>query len=292
MSAAATSPHALLEQLSADMAAGRMIPYLGPEVLELGTVASPVPTGARALAHLMASRVAVPGRIRNNLWHTAQYIETFRHRVTVDKLLAEIFKPVPEPNYLHRWLAGLDKLPVIVDTWYDGAMRAALAGRNDWGSLQGASKARRTTDVPWVRAFDAAGVESEAQAARDWATVLYKPHGAAQPDGDVLASDSDYVEVLTEIDLQTPIPGVVQERRGGCGFLFLGCRFYDQILRTFARCIMRRSAGPHYAVVPDDLTPNEIKFLKLEGITPIALPLAEATLALTGASQLVSATTV
>lgn len=286
------SPHALLEQLSAEMAAGRMIPFLGPDVLALGEGESPVPVGARALAQLMSSRVAVPGRIRNNLWHTAQYIETFRHRVTVDKLLAEIFKPVPEPNHLHRWLAGLDKVPVIVDTWYDGTMRAALAGRSGWGSVQGASKARRTTHVPWVRAFDAAGAECEAEVAHDWATVLYKPHGAAHPDGDVLVSDSDYVEVLTDIDLQTPIPGAVQERRGACGFLFLGCRFYDQILRTFARCIMRRSGGPHYAVVPDDLTPNEIKFLKLEGITPIVLPLAEAALALTGAPQLVSATIV
>jgi hypothetical protein len=233
----------------------------------------------------MCSRVAVPGRIRNNLWHTAQYIETFRHRVTVDKLLAEIFRPIPEPNHLHRWLAAQRKLPLIVDTWYDGTMRAALAERDDWGSIHGASKARRTTDVPWVRAFDAAAVECEAEAANDWTTVLYKPHGAAQPDGDVLASDSDYVEVLTEIDLQTPIPGAVKERRGGCGFVFLGCRFYDQILRTFARCILRRSGGPHYAVVPDDLTPNEIKFLSVEGITPIVMPLAEAALVLTGARE-------
>ncbi|MGE5478384.1 MAG: SIR2 family NAD-dependent protein deacylase [Bacteroidales bacterium] len=276
-------PRALLEQLSADLAGGRMIPYLGPEVLTLGAEEPPVPAGARALAHLMSSRVAVPGRIRNNLWHTAQYIETFRHRVTVDKLLAEIFRPVPTPNHLHRWLAGLDKLPLIVDTWYDGTMRSALAGRTDWGSVQGASKARRTTDVPWVRAFDAAGTECTADAAPGWATVLYKPHGAAYPDGDVLASDSDYVEVLTEIDLQTPIPAAVQQRRGTCGFLFLGCRFYDQILRTFARCIMRRSAGPHYAVVPDDLTPNEIKFLQLEDVTPITMPLAEAAQVLTGA---------
>lgn len=277
-----SDPRALMENLAAEMAAGRLIPYLGAEVLSLGHEVSPVPVGARELAQLMSSRVAVPGRIRNNLWHTAQYIETFRHRVTVDKLLAEIFKPVPEPNHLHRWLASLDKLPLIVDTWYDGTMRAALAGRSDWGSIHGASKARRTTDVPWTRVFDASGAECAAELASGWATVLYKPHGAAQPDGDVLASDSDYVEVLTDIDLQTPIPGAIQQRRTGAGFLFLGCRFYDQILRTFARCIMRRSGGPHYAVVPDDLTPNERKFLEVEGITAIVMPLADAASLLTG----------
>ncbi len=275
---------ALLESLATELAAGRMIPYLGPEVLTLGEEGSPVPVGARALAQLMSSRVAVPGRIRNNLWHTAQYIETFRHRVTVDKLLAEIFKPVPAPNHLHKWLASLDQLPLIVDTWYDGTMRQALSGRTDWGSIHGASKARRTTDGPWTRIFDAAGTECAAEQAAGWATVLYKPHGAAQPDGDVLASDSDYVEVLTDIDLQTPIPQAVQQRRTGTGFLFLGCRFYDQILRTFARCIMRRAGGPHYAVMSDDLTPNERKFLEVEGITPIVMPLPDAAKALTGAA--------
>lgn len=279
----APETRALMETLAAEMAAGKLIPYLGPEVLTLGPVESPVPTGARDLAQKLCARVAVPGRIRNNLWHTAQYIETFRHRVTVDKLLAEIFAPVPEPSHLHRWLASLDQLPLIVDTWYDGTMHQALAERSNWGSIQGASKARRTTDVPWTRAHDANGAEVAAELAAAWATVLYKPHGAAYPDGDVLASDADYVEVLTDIDLQTPIPKTVQERRTGCGFLFLGCRFYDQILRTFARCIMRRSGGPHYAVMPEDMTPNERKFFEVEGITPIIVPLAEAALALTGA---------
>lgn len=279
----AHDPQTVIRSLSARMAAGELIPYLGPEILTLGTAESPVPTGARALSHLLSSRSAVPGRIRNNLWHTAQYIETFKHRVTVDKLMAEIFTPIPEPNHLHLWLASLDRLPLIVDTWYDGAMRAALAGRSDWGSIQGASKARRNHAVAWTRAFDAAAREVPEPAAEGWATLLYKPHGAAQPDGDVLASDSDYVEVLTEIDIQTPIPEAVKRRRDGRGFLFLGCRFYDQILRMFAQSILRRSGGPHYAVVPADLTPNEAKFLAKLHITPIVLPLPEACLALTGA---------
>lgn len=278
-------PRRKMAEIGEQMAKGRLIPYLGPEILTLGETECPVPTGARALSHLLSSRSAVPGRIRNNLWHTGQYIESFKHRVTLDRLMAEFFKPIPEPNFLHRWLADLTDLPLIVDTWYDGTFRAALAGRTDWGMAQGASKARRNVDVPWTRCFDAAGNECTGSDVSAWKTLLYKPHGAAQPDGDVLASDSDYVEVLTEIDLQTPIPAEVKDRRAGKGFVFLGCRFYDQILRTFARCIIRRSGGPHYAVVPEDLTKNEIKFLEVENITPVFLPLPEAALVMTGATQ-------
>jgi hypothetical protein len=159
----------------------------------------------------------------------------------------------------------------------------ALAGRTDWGLVQGASKARRLVESPWTRVYDPEGRECPAEAAEGWKTVLYKPHGAAQPVGDVLVSDADYVEVLTEIDIQTPIPDEVKHRRGGRGMVFLGCRFYDQILRIFARSVMRRMAGPHYAVVPaGELTRNEVKFLANEGIVPLAMPLDRAVAVLTG----------
>ena len=93
----------------------------------------------------------------------------------------------------------------------------------------------------------------------------------------MLVSDSDYVEVLTEIDIQTPIPDIVQERRQGRGFLYLGCRFDDQMLRTYARQIKKRSVGPHHAVADAaTLTGNELRFLAAEEITLIDLPLADA----------------
>ncbi|OAN44779.1 transcriptional regulator [Paramagnetospirillum marisnigri] len=279
------SPTSLLAGIGGEIAAGNLIPFLGPDVL-LVDGASPVPSGARELSLLMASKVGVPGRIKQNLWHAAQYIETHKHRVTVDRMMADIFKTVPEPNALHRWLAGLPKLPLIVDTWYDGAMREALnaAGRTDWGIIQGASKARRIDGGVWTRAVTPDGAIVADDQADNWGTVLYKPHGAAQPTGDVLVSDSDYVEVLTDIDIQTPIPEAVKTRRAGRGFVFLGCRFYDQILRTFARQICKRSGGPRYAVVPEDLTRNEYKFLELEGIKPVTMPLSEAVATLTAAN--------
>ncbi|MDO8605660.1 MAG: SIR2 family protein [Phaeospirillum sp.] len=275
------SPATLLAGLGGEIAAGTLIPFLGPDVLTMDGP-STVPTGARDLALLLASKVGVPGRIKQNLWHAAQYIETHKHRVTVDKMMADIFKVAPEPTALHLWLAGLERLPLVVDTWYDGTMRAAFTarGRTDWGIVQGVSKARRLDGGVWTRAVDPQGVPTEEP--ETWTTILYKPHGAAQPTGDVLVSDADYVEVLTDIDIQTPIPETVKSRRASRGFVFLGCRFYDQILRTFARQICKRSGGPRYAVVPDELTRNEIRFLEIEGIQPLTMPLAKAVAIMSG----------
>jgi hypothetical protein len=79
---------------------------------------------------------------------------------------------------------------------------------------------------------------------------------------------------LTEIDIQTPIPAAVQAWRSGRSFLFLGCRFDDQLTRSFARQIMKRSSARHWAVLPDEPTRMEARFLQEQNITRIAMPLA------------------
>jgi hypothetical protein len=81
--------------------------------------------------------------------------------------------------------------------------------------------------------------------------------------------------VLTEIDIQTPIPAIVQQRRSGRSFLFLGCRFANQRERTFARQIIKRSSAKHWAVLPEPPTKNELRFLQEKNIQRIDMPLAE-----------------
>jgi hypothetical protein len=165
---------------------------------------------------------------------------------------------------------------MIVDTWYDGATRAALSERTGWGEVQGITRAGIGEDR-WYRFYDAGGREADRTPAKDWATLLYKPHGSITPAKNFLISDADYVEVLTEIDIQTPIPDEVKERRTGRSFLFIGCRFHDQLLRTYARQITKRSADVHYAIVePDSLTRNELRFLVEQRLLPLALPLPRA----------------
>jgi len=96
-------------------------------------------------------------------------------------------------------------------------------------------------------------------------------------------SDSDYVEVLTEIDIQTPIPPRVQALRSGRAFVFIGCRFSDQLERSYARQVMKRSSAAHWAVIEGPLTRNEAKFIDEQGITRIDMPTAEFVAALEAA---------
>jgi hypothetical protein len=269
-------PPTLLEGLET----GTLAPYLGPGLLALCEGVAP-PADPPALAAVLTAKVSVPGKIRNRLTAAAQFIENFKHRKTLVKAMGEAFATAAVPSPLHHWLAAMPA-PLIVDTWYDDTLRMALAARSDWSEVQGLSQSEHFGT--WTGWYDAAGHAQPVPIAA--ATVLYKPWGSHAPGGNYLVSDSDFVEVLTEIDIQTPIPALVQERRTRLGFVFLGCRFNDQLPRAFARQVMKRSAGPHYAVLPDEPTRMEARFLTEQGITRIALPLAAVAAVLAGGASL------
>lgn len=264
---------AVLADVIGPLCSGKIIPYLGPGLAELSK--PPVPMTPEALAAFFGTKVALPRRAKGNAWASAQHIESTKHRSTVSSLMTAAFTPPVAPTVFHHYLASL-RLPMIVDTWYDGAMRLALDRRDDWGEIQGITRAGIGEDR-WYRFYDAAGIEVDRSAVETWTTVLYKPHGSIAPARNFLITDADYVEALTEIDIQTPIPDIVKDRRTGRGFLFIGCRFHDQLLRTYARQITKRSAAPHYVIVePDTLTKNERRFFVSQGMTPIAIPLPRA----------------
>lgn len=263
-----------LQEISAGLTAGTIIPYLGPDVLKLEPENCPVPATPDDLVKRLTSKVSVPHKIRNNLTAAAQFIENFKHRKSVVGLMDEAYAPGVQPNALHHYLQALHKKPLlIVDTWYDDAMARALAGRGNWGQIQGVSQAEHLGE--WVHYFDHLGNPVEAREADTWHVVLYKPLGSIVPARNFIISDSDYVEVLTEIDIQTPIPPRVQELRTGAHFLFLGCRFTNQLTRTYARQVMKRSSDKHWAVIEGPLTRMEEKFLKEQNITRIDMPLAQ-----------------
>ena len=264
---------ALTSTIRAGLESGQIIPYLGPEVLKLEAQET-VPSTPDILVEQITAKVTVPHKIKKNLTAASQYIENFKHRKTLVSLMSDAFQGKPMPTYLHRYLATLPKpLPLIVDVWYDATMAAALQGQKSYGQIQGVSRAEHFNE--WVHYFGPDNSPAEASETAQWATILYKPLGSIAPDKNFIVSDSDYVEVLTEIDIQTPIPQVVQQLRTGRSFLFLGCRFRNQLERSFARQIMKRSSDKHWAILEHEPTRNEARFLAEQNIETLRMPLVE-----------------
>jgi hypothetical protein len=276
--------------LSSAFACGEVIPYLGPGVLTLREDTGALPSSPEELVKIFTSGVTVPHKIRNNLTAAAQYMENFKHRKTLVAAMNKAFSVATPPTSLHHWLAAQQQLPLLVSVWYDDLPQKAFAGRDNWGIVQGVSQAEHFGE--WVHYFrpdgtrvpgkervqDGSGAKAPADAPEEtlsWSTLLYQPLGSVAPASNYVVSDSDYVEVLTEIDIQTPIPEAVQTVRKGRHFLFLGCRFATQLERSFARQIMKRSSDRHWAVVHGPLTRNEEKFLREQNITRIDAPLLQ-----------------
>jgi hypothetical protein len=247
-------------------------------VLNLSDEPPQLPAAPDELVSRLTAKASVPHKIRNNLTAAAQFIENFKHRKTVAAALTEAFSPRMTPTVLHRYLAGLPRLPLWVHAWYDDLPQQALAERADsWGAVQGVSQAEHFGK--WVHWFDSDGSRRDdltaAAPQAPWARLLYQPLGSVAPAANFLVSDSDFVEVLTEIDIQTPIPLAIQQLRANRSFLFLGCRFSTQLERIFAQQIIKRSTGSHWAVLPEEPTRNELRFLARYGIERIATPLKE-----------------
>ncbi|WP_448205745.1 SIR2 family protein [Azospirillum sp. sgz302134] len=267
----------IIAEIAAALKARNVVPYLGPGAFALLPEAEcPIPRNSAELTQRLNAKVAAPGRIRSQLTAVAQFIESRRHRKTLDGILNEIFRREAPATPVHAWLTTLPAPPMIVDVWYDNALETLLTARADrsWGQIQGLSHPQGAGE--WVKYYAPGGAEVSADAAAGWETILYKPSGSATPAGNYLISDSDFVEILTEIDIQTPIPAVVQERRKDKHFLYLGCRFDQEIQRTFGRQIAKRSSDKHWAVIEGELSKNEARFLELHNITRLDLPLGEA----------------
>jgi hypothetical protein len=213
-------------------------------VLALAGESCPLPGSPEALVGRLTAHASVPHKIRNSLTAAAQFIENFKHRKTVRKAMTDAFAAAQQPTSLHRHLATLPALPLVVHVWYDDLPQKAFAVRTGWGMAQGVSQSEHYGS--WVHYFRADGsrvpnppgstfkIENVAPAlapdeAGTWTTLLYQPLGSVAPAANFLVSDTDFVEVLTEIDIQTPIPEPVQNIRTGRHFLFLGCRFAHQL---------------------------------------------------------------
>jgi len=260
-----------MESIALGLSQGSVIPYFGPDALELGQTA--VPASQATLAEFMASKASVPFKLRKNLTAAAQYIENFKHRKTLTHIMSDAFNASAIPTSLRCTIAQRYACPMIVDVWYDDLIQKALASRSNWGQVQGVSHAEHPGH--WYRFMHADGSIARDDEAGGWDTLLYKPLGSIAPEANFVVSDSDFVEILTEIDIQTPIPQAVRDRRTGRYFLFLGCRFNTQIDRIVARQIMKRSSASHWAILPDEPTRNELRFLAEQNIQRIDVPLAE-----------------
>ena len=145
----------LLDLALAEVASGKRIAYLGPEVSALS--GGTAPTTPEALCEVIEAQVRPPRRAKGNLWAVAQYVESRKFRATLDQIVRDAFASGPDrSNPICDWLARV-RPPMVVDAWYGDELRqafdAATSGAMDWGMVQGVSRNGEWIDI-FTRAYD------------------------------------------------------------------------------------------------------------------------------------------
>ena len=256
----------LVDVIAAHLLEGSLVPFLGPGLHRN----PPFPASPRALSEWLAARIPVPAALRGAAWSTAAHVEAQHDRRTLVKLLREAFASRAEPEPLYLLLAGLPSLPLVVSAWYDlGLLEvlrdAALAGGRSLAVALGRSgQEREGAGDAWLTG-DGLGGPGGAD------TVLFQPLGLPLPPASFVVSEADYAGFLGAAWSAAPVPWEVRQRRDGCGFLFVGCRFGELSERLAARALLEGAPGPHFAVLPAPATPQEGHFLAAEGITVVEL---------------------
>ena len=175
-----------VETIRAELASGVVIPYLGAGVLALAGEDCPLPASPEVLVARLTAKASVPFKIRKNLTAAAQFIENFKHRKTVVKAMTEAFSADVPPTTLHRSLASIPSLKLLVHAWYDDLPQKALADREGWGIVQGVAQSEHYGE--WVHYFSG-GERRDAAEASSWMPLLYQPLGSVSPAANYLVSD-------------------------------------------------------------------------------------------------------
>ena len=148
----------VVETIRQGLASGLVIPYLGAGVLALAGENCPLPASPEVLVDRLTAKASVPHKIRKNLTAAAQFIENFKHRKTVVKAMTEAFAADVPPTALHRHLASIPALKLLVHAWYDDLPQKALANRECWGLVQGISQSEHFGT--WTHAFAGDGTRA------------------------------------------------------------------------------------------------------------------------------------
>ena len=139
-------------------------------------------------------------------------------------------------------------VPLVVDSWYDDAMRAALRGPGtrlgrDPGHHARAAITSTSGRRPTIRRAPGLASRRRTRAHSSLLAAWRRRAGAELPGRRLRLCRGADGNRHPDAD-----PRSVKAAPRKRGFVFLGCRFHDQMLRTYARQIIKRSKGPHYAV--------------------------------------------
>lgn len=273
---------ALLATLTAGLADGSIVPYLGPGVLaDVRSVAggAPMPADSDSLILAMNDGRPMAPKLMYEFPRAAMNVELKRGRAAVTRFLDRTYGATAWTRAaLHDWLAAIRPRYVIDinrDTQLQDAY-AAVPHQLVVGVARLGGSAFRYKLFAWD------GAAYAPLGALDPALpILFKPMGTPRPQANYIASDADYVDYITELMGGFAIPPALKELRRGKRYLLLGMRLNRDTERMVLADIIHGAAAPAGWIVLAAPSDKERRFCRKLGLEIVDAELA----ALTGARR-------
>lgn len=279
--------HPDLDKILKDVAAGSLVPYLGPgvlgDVVDAATGA-PIPADSDSLILAMNGGKPMAPKLMYEFPRAAMNQELKKGRSSVVRFLTELYSARAwTVGSVHRWLAAV-RPGYVIDTNRDLILQNLLADVPHT-LIQGVARIGGTDYRFKIFTREGAKYREIHQDDVDPALpVLFKPLGSPSPEANYIASDADFVDYITELMGGFAIPGFIKSMRLGKRYLFLGMRMTRDTERMVLSDIIYGAASPKgYAVIAEP-TEKEIRFLSRMDIEILRIPLSEFLAAAHGSS--------
>lgn len=236
-----------LKEILAHLAAGEVVPYLGPGVLR-GVVerssGQPIPADSDSLILAMTGGQPMAPRLMYEFPRAAMHLENKKGRSFIERFLTQTYGGDNwTPSVFHQWLAD-QHLPYVIDCNRDTQLQRCYADRAHT-LIVGAA---RISASPYR--FDLYQFEGEAyrkislDEVDSELPVLFKPLGTPLPKPGYVASDADFVDYITELMGGFAVPAWIKLQRRNKRYLFLGMHFNRDTERMVMSDMIHDAAEP------------------------------------------------
>ncbi len=256
-------------ELTAAIAAGDLVPFLGPGVLaDVVNLEdqSPMPADSDSLIIAMNNGRPMAPRLMYEFPRAAMDVELKRGRSAVNRFLTTLYsKKQWSRAALHEWL-GATRPHFVIDINRDLQLQRSYDNTPHL-LITGISRIGGTDFRYKLFHYDGEGyTEIRNEEANVALPILFKPLGTPVPEEHYIASDADYVDYLTELMGGFSIPGFLKEYRKGKQYLFLGLRMTRDTERMLLSDITYASPEEKGWALIAEPTDKERRFCKRQGI--------------------------
>lgn len=266
------------EPIIAALQTGKIVPYLGPGVLNDVThneTGVSIPADSDSLILAMNGGKPMAPRLMYEFPRAAMDLELKKGRNYVNKFLDATYSDTQWSRAsFHDWL-GTIKPHYVVDVNRDTQLQQSYSATPHL-LIRGIARIAGTDYRFKLHQYDGESYKEVAQEEADTSLpILHKPMGSPIPDATYIASDADYVDYITELMGGFGLPKFLKEYRKEKQYLFIGLSMNRDTERMVLSDIMYGADSPAGWALIAEPTDKERRFCKKMNIEIIEADVAD-----------------